>query len=60
MLRECQLLVPTPNRSEATGRELGEEDDAAQLLAVPLAHYPAHLSIDELIRELGWPTVSGR
>lgn len=38
MLRECQLVVPTPDRSEATERELGEEDDAGQLLAVLLAH----------------------
>jgi hypothetical protein len=42
-------------RSGPTERELGEEDDAGVLLAVLLEHYPAQLSVAELMCELDWP-----
>jgi hypothetical protein len=38
-----------------TERDLGQEDDAGVLLALLLEHYPAQLSVGELMCELGWP-----
>ncbi|MEA2361644.1 MAG: hypothetical protein QOD71_789 [Thermoleophilaceae bacterium] len=41
-------------KNDLAERELGEEDDAGVLLAVLLEHYPAHLTVQELMRELDW------